>query len=142
MRETAKQPDDPLIVESGFPALQPLSRIQQRLIQSAGEIAQEDPASVLYQHTVFCQTGLPYRDPGSDTRLWQRSQGAAHLEVEAGRAFHPERGAFIDIGLPFGPKPRLILAYLSAAGRSGRVTIERALVRAGEAGQVVRDRVV
>jgi hypothetical protein len=125
MRETAKQPDDPLIVESGFPALYPLSRIQQRLIQSAGEIAQEDPASILYQHTVFCQTGLPYRDPGNDTRLWQRSQGAAHLEVEAGRAFHPERGAFIDIGLPFGPKPRLILAYLNAeALRSGSPVVE------------------
>jgi hypothetical protein len=26
------------------------------------------PDSILYQHTVFCQTGLPYRDPGHDAR--------------------------------------------------------------------------
>jgi hypothetical protein len=70
--------------------------------------------SVLFQHTVFCQTGLPYRDPGPELRLWQRSQGAAHLEIQAGRAFHPGEGAFVDVGLPFGPKPRLILAHLNA----------------------------
>jgi Plasmid encoded RepA protein len=74
---------------------------------------------------VFCQTGLPYRDPGGTIRLWQRSQGAAHLEVEAGRAFHPDQGAFVDVGLPFGPKPRLILAYLNAeAIRSGSPVVE------------------
>jgi hypothetical protein len=70
----------------------------------------DEPSSVLFQHTVLCQTCLPYRDPGAEVRLWQRSQGAAHLEVEAGRVFHPGEGAFVDVGLPFGPKPRLILA--------------------------------
>jgi hypothetical protein len=80
--------------------------------------------SVLFQHTVFCQTGLPYRDPGPELRLWQRSQGAAHLEIQAGRAFHPGEGAFIDVGLPFGPKPRLILAHLNAeALRTGSSTV-------------------
>jgi Plasmid encoded RepA protein len=97
-----------------LPAVTPLSRVQQRLIRSAVEIQADDPEAILYQHTVFCQTGLPYRDPGKAARLWQRSQGAAHLEVEAGRAFHPEKGGFVDVGLPFGPKPRLILAYLNA----------------------------
>ena len=72
----------------------------------------DEPSSVLFQHTVFCQTGLPYRDPGLELRLWHRSQGAAHLEIQAGRAFHPGEGAFVDVGLPFGPKPRLILAHL------------------------------
>ena len=74
----------------------------------------DEPSSVLFQHTVFCQTGLPYRDPGLELRLWHRSQGAAHLEIQAGRAFHPGEGAFVDVGLPFGPKPRLILAHLNA----------------------------
>jgi hypothetical protein len=113
MRKTAMKPDELLIVESGFPALQPLSRIQQRLIQSAGEIAQEDPASVLFQHSVFCQTCLPYRDPGIDCRTWQRTNGSVQLRVEAGVALHPQTGQWIELGLPFGPKPRLILAYLN-----------------------------
>ena len=110
---------------SDLPALRPLSRIEQRLVRSAVEIEAEDPDSILYMHTVFCQTGLPYRDPGKAARLWQRSQGAAHLEVEAGRAFSPDKGAFVDVGLPFGPKPRLILAYLNAeAIRTGSPMIE------------------
>lgn len=74
----------------------------------------DERSSVLFQHTVLCQIGLPYRDPGLELRLWRRSQGAAHLEIQAGRAFHPAEGGFIDVGLPFGPKPRLILAHLNA----------------------------
>jgi hypothetical protein len=38
----------------------------------------------------------------------------AHLRMEAGSALHPETQSFVDIGLPFGPKPRIILAYLNA----------------------------
>lgn len=110
---------------SQLPAVKPLGRVQQRLIRSAVAIEADDPDAILYQHTVFCQTGLPYRDPGKELRLWQRSQGAAHLEVEAGRAFHPDKGNFVDVGLPFGPKPRLILAYLNAeAIRTGSPVVE------------------
>ena len=47
-----------------LPALTPPSRIQQRLIRSAVEIEADDPDAILFQHTVFCQTGLPYRNPG------------------------------------------------------------------------------
>ena len=67
---------------------------------------------------------MPYRDPG-EIRLWKRSQGAVHLEVEAGRAFHPRKADFVDVGLPFGPKPRLILAYLNGeALKTGSPVIE------------------
>jgi hypothetical protein len=107
-----------------LPKVKPPSRIKQRLIESAVQIEAEDPDSILYQHTVFCQTGLPYRDPGY-IRLWKRSQGAVHLEVEAGRAFHPRKAEFVDVGLPFGPKPRLILAYLNGeALKTGSPVIE------------------
>src|SRR3954462_4223703 len=111
--------------DSDFSALQPLSRIQQRLIQSAGEIAQEDPASILYQHTVFCQTSMPYRDPGPAIREWEREQGRASLLIEAGRVKDPKNGGWLKLGLPFGPKPRLILAHLNAeALRTGSPEIE------------------
>lgn len=116
------EPQDDLF--AGLPAVKRLSRIQQRLIRSAVQIQADDPDSILYQHSVFCQTGLPYRDPGKE-RLWKRSQGAAHLEVEAGRAFDPAQNDFVDVGLPFGPKPRLILAYLNAeALRAGSPVVE------------------
>jgi hypothetical protein len=84
-----------------------------------------DAVELVFAHTVLCQTCLPYRDPGPEVRRWQRSQGGAHLEIEAGRVFCPARGEFVDLGLPFGPKPRLILALLNTqALRTGSPEIE------------------
>lgn len=110
---------------AGLPPVKPLTRMQQRLIRSAVQIEEEDPDSILYMHTVFCQTGLPYRDPGIDMRIWERLNGLAHLEVLAGKAMHPEKGRLVELGLPYGPKPRLILAHLNAeAIRTGSPEIE------------------
>ena len=103
----------------------PPSRIQRRLIESSVAIEQDDPESVLFQHTVFCQTGLPYRDPGDGVREWERVNGNAHLEVIAGKVMHPEQGRLVPLGLPWGAKPRLILAHLNAqALRTGSPVIE------------------
>jgi hypothetical protein len=73
-----------------------------------------DPDAILYAHTVMCQTGLPYRNPGADVRMWERQNGHVHLRIKAGEAMHPELCRLVDLGLPFGPKPRLILAHLNA----------------------------
>jgi hypothetical protein len=103
----------------------PPSRVKQRLIESAVAIASEDQGSLLFQHTVFCQVGLPYRDPGDTIREWQREQGAVSLFVEAGRARHPETGEWVKLGLPWGAKPRLILAHLNTeALRTGSPEID------------------
>ncbi len=90
-----------------------LSPVRRRLLQSALAIEAQDPASLLYQHTVFCQTSLPYRDPGQGRREWERRNGSVQLKVVAGEALNPETGDWMQLGLPFGPKPRLILAYLN-----------------------------
>jgi Plasmid encoded RepA protein len=101
-------------IGKALPRIKPPSRVKRRLIESATAIADDDPESLLFQHAVFCQVGLPYRDPGDDIRIWRRSQGHVQLEVQAGRALDPERDEFIDIGLPWGAKPRLVLAHLNA----------------------------
>jgi hypothetical protein len=80
-----------------------------------------------YQHTVLCQTCLPYRDPGADVRVWERENGLVSLRVEAGVARHPETGRWVEIGLPYGPKPRLLLAHLNAEAirtRSPEIDVE------------------
>ena len=106
-------------------ALTPPSRVQQRLIRSAVEIEADDPDAILFQHTVFCQTGLPYRNPGDAVRIWERMNGHVHLKVLAGDAMHPQKGQLVPLGLPFGPKPRLILTHLNAeALRTGSEEIE------------------
>ena len=103
----------------------PPSPIQRRLIESSVAIEQDDPETILFQHTVFCQTGLPYRDPGDNMREWERVNGNAHLEVIAGKVMHPEQGRLVPLGLPWGAKPRLILAHLNAqALRTGSPVIE------------------
>ena len=89
--------------------------IKDRLIETAGLLAESDEKQpVTFQHSILCQTCLPYRDPGDDVRTWERLNGTAHLEVMAGKAMHPEQGRLVPLGLPFGPKPRLVLAHLNA----------------------------
>jgi Plasmid encoded RepA protein len=108
-----------------LPKVKKPSRIKSRLIEASAAIAADDPDEIFFQHTVFCQTAMPYRDPGNEQREWERTQGRASLLIEAGRARHPETGEWVKLGLPFGPKPRLILAYLNTiALRTGSPEIE------------------
>jgi Plasmid encoded RepA protein len=88
-----------------------LSPAKQRIVDAAVAIGASAP-SIAYQHTVLCQTCLPYRDPGDAIREWERDNGKVMLSLEAGKAMHPKDG-LIRVGLPFGPKPRLVLYYLN-----------------------------
>ena len=85
---------------------------RKRLLDAA-EAATHEPGTILYQHSILAQTGLPYRNPGDDMREWERSNGQASLKILAGEAFHPDLCRFVPLGLPYGPKPRLILAHLN-----------------------------
>jgi hypothetical protein len=117
--------DDQQSLFGALPAMKPPSRIQQRLIRSAVEIKADDPDAILFQHTVFCQTGLPYRDPGLTATTWDRKQGSVSLRIRSGEVDDEHTGSWRSVGLPFGPKPRLILAYLNAeALRTGSPEIE------------------
>lgn len=91
------------------------SAIQKRLLDAAAAQVErpDDPREILYQHTVFCQTALPYRDAGDETRLWERSNGNVHLMVKAGHAMHPTERRLVPLGLPFGPKSRLVLMHIN-----------------------------
>jgi replication initiator protein len=101
-----------------------LSRVHRRLIEPI-ETEDGDDARLAFQHTVFCQTSLPYRDPGDDVREWQREQGAVSMLVKAGEAKNPSTRQWVRLGLPWGTKPRLILAHLNAeALRQGSPEIE------------------
>ena len=74
----------------------------------------DDPTRIVYQHSVLCQTFLPYRDPGDDIRTWERTNGFLSLKMLAGDSVDPQTGTFVPIGLPFGPKARLVLYHLNA----------------------------
>lgn len=89
----------------------PLTPIQERLVSMPID---DEQVSILYQHSVLCQTCMPYRDPGEQVRTWQRRNGLVRLLIQAGQVLDPAVDDFIDVGLPYGPKPRLVLYHLNA----------------------------
>src|SRR5271170_4662688 len=101
-----------------------LSIIQKRRLEAATSIRLERAKQIDYLHTVQCQIGLPYRNPGDHVREWDRKQGNASLRIEAGSAINP-KGNFVHLGLPYGEKPRLVLIHLaSEAVRTGNPVID------------------
>jgi len=100
--------------------------IKRRMIESSVQImGQPVPDDFLFQHTLFCQTVLPYRDPGPNVRTWERAQGDTRLYLEAGRIYDQNTDSPKPVGLPFGPSARLILCHLNTeALRRGSSSIE------------------
>jgi Plasmid encoded RepA protein len=107
--------------------LQGITPPQSRLLGFASE---PEAPGILYQHTVLCQMSMPYRNPGDAERRWRCKNGYLTLELDAGRAFDERVGDFIDVGLPYGPKPRLVLYHLNAEAvrtRSPVIELEQSL---------------
>lgn len=90
-----------------------VSPTQRRMIESSVQIRAKLPNEIVYQHSVFCQTVLPYRDPGLDVRKWERQQGNALLQITAGEIADKRQQKFIPVGLPCGPAARLILTHVN-----------------------------
>lgn len=98
-------------IQELLPALKAPKTVRTRLFDLP--FGDDEPA-IVYQHSVLCQTCMPYRDPGVGVRTWERSNGFASLVVVAGQAFDPAIKRFVNLALPFGPKPRLVLYHLNA----------------------------
>jgi hypothetical protein len=101
-----------------------LTRQQLKLLDASTAIRSDPPERIDFLHTIQCQIGLPYRNPGDHVREWDRKQGNATLRIEAGSAINPS-GQFVHLGLPYGEKPRLVLIHLaSEAVRTGNPVID------------------
>jgi hypothetical protein len=90
-----------------------LSPLQRRLIEAAADIREGEPDDIAYQHSILCQTSLPAAKPPEGMLRWERRQGRATLLVQAGEALDPKSGRFTQLGLPYGPKARLLLMHLN-----------------------------
>lgn len=88
-----------------------LTPVEQRLFDRAIEIFDGDSTQSLFQHTVLCQTYLPYREP--KVREWTRKNGKVSLHIQAGAIYQPRTESWLQVGLPYGPKARLLLAHLN-----------------------------
>lgn len=96
-----------------------------RLIQTQTHIKTSDDLAKVWSHAVFCQLALPYRDPGDAVREWERKNGNITVKVLAGEAMHPETEQFVNVGLPWGPKVRLVQIYLDTQA----VKMQRPLIQ-------------
>ena len=91
-----------------------LTRHQRRLLDASTAIRSDPPDRIDFLHTIHCQCGIPYKNPGDDVREWDRKQGGASLRIEAGSAIDARTGRFVKLGLPYGEKPRLVLIHLAS----------------------------
>src|SRR3954469_25266222 len=102
-----------------------LTRHQERLLTASDAIRSDPPERIDFLHSVQCQCGIPYKNPGEDVREWDRKQGNASLRIEAGSAIDPRTGDFMRLGLPYGEKPRLVLIHLATeAVRTGNPVVD------------------
>ncbi|MBF0392732.1 MAG: plasmid replication protein [Alphaproteobacteria bacterium] len=79
-------------------------------------MAEIDPNEIAFLHAGLCQTGLPHSKPGDDRDPWHRSNGRFHLVVEPGTIIDRLTGKPRHVGVPFGPKARLIFLHINTEG--------------------------
>jgi hypothetical protein len=102
-----------------------LTRHQQQLLTASAAIRGSSPERIDFLHSIQCQCGIPYRNPGDAVREWERKQGNSTLRIEAGSAMDVKSGQFVKLGLPFGEKPRLVLIHLATeAVRTGSPVVD------------------
>jgi hypothetical protein len=93
-----------------FPEVLPASASRKALLSAAQLAFENEDEHLCFQHTVFCQASLPYRDPGPNERTWTRQNGKTSLHITAKDVWHPIEQQWRPLGIPYGPKARLFLA--------------------------------
>ncbi|MDO1451310.1 replication protein RepA [Rhodocytophaga aerolata] len=79
---------------------------------------------LLFQHAILCQVYLPYRDPGNEVKIWERRQGKACFAIHTTPVFNPQTHKYdINMGLPFGPKARLVLTHINTLALQQRTPL-------------------
>jgi len=102
-----------------------ISPVKRRLVDAYVTMLADPADDIGYQHTLLCQTSLPYRQPPTQIRRWERSNGRAHLQIEAGSAWDEAHQCWTELPLPYGAKARLVLIHLnSEALRTGQPCVE------------------
>jgi hypothetical protein len=127
-RQADQRPDKPARQLGDVLKVPTTTATNKRLLDAHAKIFAGRADEIVFMHTVLCQTSLPYKP--TDKRVWIRDQGTASLRIEAGAARHPDTSKWIDLPLPHGEKPRLIMLHLNGeALRTGSpiIDVERSL---------------
>lgn len=108
-------------------AFVPSQRERNRLIkriETTHEIMSALPEGedLSFLHSGLCQTCLPHSRPTQNHTVWRRTSGRFTLSIEPGTLSRAGASARDDgyVGVPFGPKARLILIHLQTEGLRSR----------------------
>ena len=95
---------------SAVPTFSQLTPKQERIVSTVADKPSEpDPdQSITYSHSTLCQTSLPVKKQPGITK-WSVQNGRAQILITAGDIFDSELNKWIELELPYGPKPRLVL---------------------------------
>jgi hypothetical protein len=93
-----------------------------RVVNASVDISMNTyPERIDFLHTILCQVGMPRKRV--ESKIFERRSGTASMILEAGRLY--KRGKWIDMPLPYGTRPRLVMVYISSeAVRTKSRTIE------------------
>lgn len=68
--------------------------------------------SLAFYGRVFCQTSLPYQDPGN-LPVWSRQAGHLTLSIQPAVVPKAGPGGGVEVRYPYGTIPRLLLIWLT-----------------------------
>jgi len=81
-------------------------------------------------HSVLALCAMPYRRPPEEQTDYVREFGRSSLVLQAGYLRDPHSGRMVKQGLPYGPKPRLLMVHLCSMAlrnRSAEIEIDDSL---------------
>lgn len=102
------------------------SKLQRVVNTSENMIINPEIESIDFLHSILCQVSMPRKQVKE--RIFERVNGNAIIRLESGSLFNGEK--FIDMPLPYGTKPRLIMMYISSQAiknRSRTIEIGRSI---------------
>ena len=116
--ETADEVSDfmltpPPAAAQEVPPPKPLSDRQRELLEAGGSIKSTPPSGddLTFMHSILCQVGLPRAKVAG--LEFERTCGSAGLYVRAGKLWDGKQ--FVQQPVPYGPMPRLVMAWLNTA---------------------------
>ena len=122
-QQADQRPDKPVRKLGNVLKVPKVTPTTKRLLDAHAEIIDGPADDIAFSHTVLTQCSLPYRP--TDERVWIRNQGTVSLRIDAGAAQHPDTGKWVDLPLPHGEKPRLVMLHLNGeALRTGSPIID------------------
>jgi len=81
------------------------------VVDVAARILEEDSRDIGITYSGFCLTALPHKKL-RDNQPWMRQNGRLSLVIEPGHSLRRAAHTLERVGVPYGPKARLILLYL------------------------------